>query len=177
MESRAHEYWFIFVTGLAGAMLGGVCDSYTSAISPEYFTVAKGLVRDFDLRDAVLIGIRAGFGGGALVGLTLVIANEPRWRGPGIGWRSLAKQVIWPLLIAPGFGVVAGRLGAAEMAIPAGLREIAAIGVSDPPAFRMVWCTHLGIYVGAVLSTFALVAGLRSMSPRPTLLPTASGRR
>ncbi len=48
--TKFREYGFILLTGALGAAIGSMNDLITSSISPEYFTLGKGLDEGPDLR-------------------------------------------------------------------------------------------------------------------------------
>lgn len=169
---RAKEYAFLGVVTLAAAAFGVGHDHATATISPEYFLDGKELARDpRPFRVAVtLLAIRGTYWVGLILGVALLIANNPSPARLQLGYRELARLALLPL----GLAVLAGALGGAlfDLLDPFALRP-AAREIAGPRAagrFLVVWGVHWGSYVGGALGGVAAVAAVRvrrGAPPRP----------
>jgi hypothetical protein len=123
----------LFAAGLAGGALGAAGDLVTSAISPEYFTLLKGIPAGPGFRESVLaLGFQAGFTAGAIAAGLLLIASRPRPALPALARGRLVR----PALRAGAAAVLSGLLlGAAAGLLPGlGPWEAEAAGFSRPAA-------------------------------------------
>lgn len=145
---RPRELAFLLVACAIGAAVGVVHDAITVTLSPEYFTLGKGLVGGPDLRARALrLGGAAGTAAGLIGGAVLLFAGRAG-RRPRAAYRSLLVATPWILL-----GACVGA-GAADL-----LRPLERIGVAVPvldpaaaTAFRRVWGIHIGTHAGGLLA-------------------------
>src|SRR5580658_4197710 len=92
---KYREYGFVIITGVIGAMVGFVNDLVTSSISPEYFTLGKGLEASPDLRIyAGLFGLRVGFSAGVIGGAVCLYASRRKSAYPPAKFSHLL-QMLW----------------------------------------------------------------------------------
>ncbi len=88
---RAREYLFLF--SCAGIAMGyGVAhDFVTCHISPAYFVWGKGLESAADgfNFDVVKLALMASWSAGLIVGVVLLLANNPREGRPQLGYPAL----------------------------------------------------------------------------------------
>jgi hypothetical protein len=156
VEQKAKEYVFLLYAALAATAYAVVHDQLTATLSPEYFLVGKGLAGDpHPLRWAVtLLAARAGFGPGLLVGVALLVSNNPRRAGapPQLPFRALVKLSLVPLVLAATTACLAGVVNAF---VRIGSETAVALLVPPEraPAFAIVWAIHAGSYAGALLGT------------------------
>lgn len=159
------EYTALLACALAGAVFAAALDSITSRLSPEYFTLGKGVAQDahFTLR-VVARGVQSGFAAGAVLGATLLFVSGKKRPGEAPALRHIAGEIIPVITLATLFA-----LGAAFL--PAGLRPLTldadtarTLGPVVTEAFDRVRTIHLGAYLGALCGT--AVAVVRAIRPR-----------
>jgi hypothetical protein len=165
-RSRAtkwREYGFLLAAGLMGALFGVVNDHITATLSPEYFTIGKGLAAADGFRCRVTaLGFQAGFGAGAIIAMSYLLANSGK-RRPSLPIRRLFR-FIWPpivaaLLLAPVGSWIAYRVDPLGFtSLLEGMLSPAKIG-----RFRAVWGIHLGLYAGGLLGTLWSILRLRRL--------------
>jgi hypothetical protein len=161
--TRWREYGFLLAAGLFGALFGVVNDHITATLSCEYFTIGKGLAPTDGFRFRVTgLGFQAGFGAGAIIGMSYLLANSGK-RRPSLPIRRLFR-LVWPpvvaaLLLAPVGSWIAYRFDP--------LRFTSLLDGMLSPAeisrFRAVWGIHLGLYAGGLLGTFLGILRLRRL--------------
>jgi hypothetical protein len=161
--TRWREY--LFLIGITGVVMGyGVVnDQVTSAISWEYFYYGKGLDGVLGERvppegwalhwEAGKVGLKATWSAGLVVGVGLLIANNP-WRGRRrLGYRELWGRVPMMLGVTAVVAVVFGVLGYAGVFAwwSEDFRQMLARDEFRPRRFMMVFGIHLGGYVGGLV--------------------------
>jgi|SRR5579859_3048973 len=156
---RFQEYAFLlYTTGLAVAY-GVVHDQVTVTISPEYFLYWKGLASDpRPLRwAAALVGVQSSWWTGLLGGAVLLVANNPRRRGPPrLPLARLARIAVLPLIAAALGAVASGVAVAADLLGRDNVPAAVVPGRAD--VFMTVWSVHIGSYAGAALGTLGCIA-------------------
>ncbi len=150
--TRFQEYGFILSGGVLGCLAGACNDWITSGISPEYFTLGKGLAAENIRMEAAMLGLKTGFSAGVIGGAVALFASGGK-RGV---WRSLYGRLWMPLSAA-----IAGALVVPLVASrfdPTGLRPQLSdlISAEQSVIFLRVWWIHTGLYAG-------LAAGLAWM--------------
>jgi hypothetical protein len=163
MHPRLKEYAFLVVVGLIGAAFGIVNDLVTATMSPEYFSLGKGLKEGdgFYLRVAWL-AFKAGFAAGAGGAGVVLFTNNPKAGRPSLPYKRLFMQVWKPLVCALLFGVGLGVAGHLLSWPPVMFREL--VAVLRPPqahVFVTVWYVHLGLYVGLAVGVAWAVVSIR----------------
>src|SRR5262249_2425290 len=106
--TRWREYLFLLACVSAGLVYGFVNDQVTCTISPEYFLYGKGLadVIGSDASpmvfrwEAAKIGMKATWSAGLLIGVAMLIANNPSKRLGQLTMKKLLKFLPWPLITA-----------------------------------------------------------------------------
>jgi hypothetical protein len=163
--TRWREYCFLLLAvGLAMAY-GAINDTVASHISWEYFFYGKGLSQQLgpgvpsDLgvvrNAAVKVGLKATWSAGLIIGVALLIANNPRRNQVRLGYRAMALLLVFILIaaaIGAGIGAIAGGRGLLAWSNP----DIAAIARDDlfrPTRFMAVYGINMGGYVGGILGT------------------------
>ncbi len=96
---RLREYSFLCATAVAAIAYGIAHDWVTCGLSPDYFSIGKGIASAESgfSADIVLLATKAAFSAGLLVGVALLVANNPRPASPQLPYRTLALQLGWPL--------------------------------------------------------------------------------
>ena len=100
--TRWKEYLFLF-TATAVVMLYGLAnDMVTVTISPQYFLEHEGLPLDtLGARSiAALVALRATWTAGLILGVALLLANNPSERLPRLPHRRMYPKLLYPALPA-----------------------------------------------------------------------------
>ncbi len=164
--TRWREYALLLAGGLAGAAFGALNDVFiTSAISPEYFVIGKGLPPDERLPAEVLwLGVQAGFGPGALaMGVYLYVNTRRPDRRPLLPHARLVRFAWMPLAGAVAFGAAFPLLFSSRDPIGFAGALSESLNPRQIWRFLVVWWTHLGIYTGF---TAGLIAGATAIHRR-----------
>ncbi|MCA8940990.1 MAG: hypothetical protein KDB80_00405, partial [Planctomycetes bacterium] len=109
---------------------------------------------------ALALGAKAGTSAGAIAGAALACVCYRR--GIVVPWRRIVAHVFVPVGWAIAGGAIAGLV--ASLWPPSMLRDAIAeyVPAVDRDGFVVVWCTHLGLYVGAVTGlAVAVIRGVR----------------
>jgi hypothetical protein len=156
--NRWREYLLVIGGGVLGASIGTLIDLITSRISPEYFTIGKGLGFGPNLEiAAALVGARAGFTAGvALTGSALVAAGPGARIGSG-GTARLAAGCLVVALVSIASAAILGLFGGWLQLRPAFLPMFFGGSQVERSRFVTVWWTHLGVYVGLLVGGVCLV--------------------
>ena len=154
------EYAALIVCALAGATFAAALDSVTSRISPEYFSLGKGVPQDsaFALRVAAH-GVQSGFAAGAVLGATLLFVSGKNSRTPGPDFKKILSAVGIAMVFAAGFATLAGFLPATLHPLRLDATTAALLGADRAAAFDRVRTVHLGAYLGATTGLI-VVAGV-----------------
>jgi hypothetical protein len=167
-STKFREYGFILITGAVGAIIGFANDLITSSMSPEYFTLGKGLEEGPDLRiQAGLFGLRVGFSAGVIGGAVCLYASRRKSAYPPVKCSSLLRLLWLPvagaILCGIALPLVFSRFDPARFATDLDtLLDAAKIS-----RFRQVWWTHMGLYAGMVIGLTAML--LRAAKERKSL--------
>ena len=152
------------LTGLAGALFAVCNDLITSSISPEYFTIGKGLDSPGALSVSAL-AFEAGFLAGIVVGGFYLMANNPKPDVPQLPYSKLAEYLKCPLVLAVMLALVAGSIDTLD---PFNLKPQAAFHMSTEKAARLLLVSriHLGLYAGALVGMTAGIILIRRARKR-----------
>jgi hypothetical protein len=163
--TRWREYAFLLLTTLLLCLYGMLNDQVTVTISPEYFAYGKGLAdklgRQFDrgpLRwrwEAAKVGAAATWGGGLIMGVVLLLANNPSKQLPRLRYRQLFGFALLVLASSIICSVVLGLLGYHGLLawFDDDFREMVRRDQFRPYRFMAVYGVHCGGYVGGILGT------------------------
>lgn len=163
------EYAFLLAVGLAGGLLGMGNNQITSAISPQYFFLGKGIPFDANFsHEVTLLGFHAGLFVGFVVGGAYLLANNPSPQYPRLAWSRLSwyglRPVVAGIVLAPIGGVLMLLSDPEDMAttmckdlIPAQIES-----------FLFVQGSHMGIYMGAMLGTISGLWAIRRHRHQPS---------
>jgi hypothetical protein len=165
-STRYKEYSFIWLAGFIGCIIGAANDFITCSISPEYFTLGKGLPdgEGFRLR-AVVFGLKEGLSAGVIGGAVCVYAARRKSKFAPLGFGKLPGLLWMPVL-----GAVAAAFllpPAAGHSDPAGLRPryedsalsgqlVRGVAVGQFDLFLEVWWIHTGLYSGLLAGLLCL---------------------
>ena len=164
---RWREYVFLLAAVAAAMAYGALNDQITVTISWEYFYFGKELLhrlpadaaggRSALLRwEAAKIGLKATWTAGLIIGVAILLANNPRKDRPQLPYRTLYRLMFVPLGSAAVMGALLGLAGYAG-AFARWFGEIVEPDLWRPARFMAVWSVHLGGYVGGALGTAATV--------------------
>lgn len=161
--SRWREYLFLFLGGVVGATLGVGNDLLTSAISPEYFSIGKGINSgEHFRRDVLQLGLQAGFSAGVILAAVMLFANSVGRSVPPLPIARVAWRVVCP---CGGAMLGAGVLGSLAVLIDSrtlldSLSDLMTDG--QLRCFAIAWAIHIGLYAGAVIGLIVAVVQIRS---------------
>lgn len=163
--TRWKEYLFLAVVSAAAMAYGAVNDRIGCSISWEYFYYGKGLDRELgphappdpaDLqREARKIGLKASWSAGLIVGVVLLVANNPRRGRPQLRYRQLLL-LLPPVLLATAAAASLGGWAGAQGWLAWTSRDLRMLAREDlfrPQRFICVYGINLGSYVGALVGT------------------------
>ncbi len=162
--TRWREYGVLLACVGAALAYGAVNDQVTVTISPEYFLYGKELAKVVGdppssagaLRwEAALVGLKATWSAGLLIGVVLLVANNP-WRGvPRLANRRLVGLLPVVLLSAATLAVAGGCVGHAGGMThwQADFEDQVRADLWRPRRYMATWGVHLGGYVGGLLGT------------------------
>jgi hypothetical protein len=161
--TRWREYAFIVACVGVAILYGVVNDQVTSRISWEYFYYGKDLEKVLGeqkppdavalSREAAKIGMMATWAVGLLLGVAIVIANDPRRHRPQLPYRGLFMLLPIVLGITVAFAIIGGALGWFGWLnwIAEDFRDMWAASIWRPQHFMATYGAHLGGYVGGLI--------------------------
>jgi hypothetical protein len=162
---RWREYAFLLSAALAGMIYGVANDAITSSISWEYYFYGKGLDQVLPAQTppdagalrlaAMSIGCEAGGSAGVLMGVALLIANNPRAGRHRLTYQKLALLLATIYLTTICCSLILGVAGAMGWLLwtSSDLAELWRSGDFRPRHFVGVYGIHLGAYIGGVLGS------------------------
>ena len=162
--TRWREYGVLVACVLAALAYGAVNDQVTVTISPEYFLYGKELAKtvgdppasELALRwAAAVVGLKATWSAGLLIGVVLLLANNP-WRSlPRLPNRRLIGLLPVILLCAATLAVVGGVVGHAGLMThwQADFEDQVRADLWRPRRYMATWGVHLGGYAGGLIGT------------------------
>jgi hypothetical protein len=155
---RIREYGFVLAKVLATALFAAIHDLLTSSISPEYFIAGKGLAADHIRLRAMWLGAQAALAPGALLGVSLTIANNPSKRLRQLSYRTLFGYFRFPIIGALSGALVLGLCGFFDLR---NLTPDLLGSIESPQRFLVVWGIHWGTYIGGFCGLCVAVVYLR----------------
>jgi len=137
--TRWKEYSFLLFSGIVGALVGMINDSITLNISPDYFVIGKGIIRDHDFyKNVLLLGSTAGFASGAFSSSYMILI------------RNMIKPIVCSVLFGIIGGVFVNTLGL-----------FVSFGDAADFRFLVVAGIHWGLYIGLVIGVLWGVLSIR----------------
>jgi len=103
-----------------------------------------------------------------LLGLVLLVSNNPHKKLPQLGYRKLSGSLVFPGALSVMFGLCLGlgaRALAKNLSAWTGLRYL---GLDDDAGFFTVWGIHTGIYAGALFGLVLAAVRVRKRRHRLT---------
>jgi hypothetical protein len=176
--TRWKEYLFLLAAVGAALVYGVSNDLITSSISWEYFVYGKDLLhavgdrvppdRLVMAREAAKVGLKATWTAGLLIGVAMLLANNPtkpsrHAANPPVSYPSLLKLLPIIFLCCFAFAIplgFAGYLGWLNC-FSQDFREMTRRDEFRPARYIAVYGIHLGGYVGAAIGTGAAVVRIR----------------
>lgn len=160
---RWREYLFL-AAAVGAAMLYALAnDMVTVTISPEYFLTHENL--DWQEQAGYPAGIyglaagvalRAAWSAGLIIGVVLLVANNPSRKLPQLSWGTMYR-----LLLAPVGAAAVLATGAGGLRWLGGLDWIFGRVPLAMRAFETVYAIHVGVYMGGLLGTLAVAFYIR----------------
>jgi hypothetical protein len=182
--TRWREYVVLLIAVAAAMIYGAVNDQITATISWEYFYYGKELKQVLGpvippdmsrLRwEAAKVGMRATWTVGLILGVVLLIANNPLRGLPRLRFRELIRALTLILFIAAAMGALGGALGCCGLLRHASpdFEDMWQTGYYRPGRFMCTWGIHLGGYLGGFVGT--AIAAIRVIRERLRLHITVS---
>jgi hypothetical protein len=175
--TRWREYLFLMTCVICAMIYGIANDFVTSTISWEYFCFAKEqyptpitqlppVPREL-YPAAAVVGMKATWTMGLLIGAVLLIANNPRRERPRLAYATLMQYLAMILAITVLFAVLmgsAGYLGALN-GLDNGFAQAVTETSQRQRRFLTVWGIHIGAYAGGAIGL--IIAAIRIFRRRP----------
>ena len=172
--TRWREYVVLLACVIAALLYGAINDQITTTISWEYFAYGKGIAERVPVDEppnslrfrweAAKIGMQATWTAGLVIGVALLLANNPFRDTPRLRYGRLFRFVPLILIVTAVTSAglaVAGYFGA-FVAFNTDFKEMVAVDQWRPKRFMAVYGEHLGGYVGGLLGmTIAVIRIVR----------------
>jgi hypothetical protein len=182
-EARRWREYLFLLSCIAAAMLYGIVnDTITSSISWEYFCYGKGLWPDVihDLppaplmlhRAAAVVGMKATWTAGLLIGAAMLIANNPAHARPQLPYSTMLRLLLVIAAVAAGIAAACGVVGyfGGLTWISHDFSEMTRRNEMRPDRFIAVFGVHLGGYAGGLVGLMIAILAIRRR--RRQLLPS-----
>jgi hypothetical protein len=149
--TRWREYLFLLTATAAAMTYALLNDMITVTISPVYFLAHENLPYDTPgpRLIAAVVALKAGWTPGLLLGVAMLLANNPRRTVRQLPMRRLYAKLGWPACVA---ALLAMAMGVAGFALE--------LGAGSPALERqisVVLLAHLGTYIGGGLGGIVAV--------------------
>jgi hypothetical protein len=171
--TRWREYLFLAAAAGAAMLYGLINDWFAAGISWEYFYFGKGLDALLSPQvphdgavfrwEACKIGLKATWSAGLIIGVALLIANNPRANRRQLPYRDLLMLIPFILIATALFAIIGAWAGSHDW-LTWTSRELQLIVHDDlfrPYRFMTVYGMNLGAYVGGILGTVGAVIYVR----------------
>jgi hypothetical protein len=176
--TRWREYAVLLMAVIVAMIYGALNDQITSAISWEYFYYGKGLADQLGPQTppdalrlhlaAAVVGIKATWSAGLIIGVAMLLANNPSETLPRLSNTSLLRLI--PFIISITVCCAAlGGLGGYD-GLPAhwsdDFAQMLRRDEMRPRRFMTVYGIHLGGYIGGLVAVVAVVLRIRRLRGR-----------
>jgi hypothetical protein len=171
--TRWREYLVLVACTLAAMAYGIANDQITSALSWEYFYYGKDLAETLGPNippdpvklhlAAALVGIQATWSAGLIIGVALLIANNPSKTRPRLPNITLLNQLPIIFLITAAtaaIGAILGYTGHLKL-FHEDFNWMLQTNQWRPHRFMAVYGIHLGGYIGALLGILTAIFNIR----------------
>jgi hypothetical protein len=170
---RWREYAFLTVVVAIALVYGAVNDQITSRISWEYFYYGKELAQVLGDRvppesaklswDAAKVGMKATWTVGLLIGVALLMANNPNRRSRQLSYRSLIGIALGVIVSAVAGALAFGWAGSRGWlaATSVDFREMVRRNEMRPYRFMTAYGVHLGGYIGGFIGAAWAIVKVR----------------
>ena len=162
--TRWKEYLFLASATAAAMAYGLANDMITVTISPEYFLHHEGLPLETpNVRAlAAVVALKATWSVGLVLGVAMLLANNPSKRWPQLPYRRMYPKLLCPFLAAGALALLGGASAwCGWFDGPLGIIDAANSG----PIF-CVYYAHLGAYLGGLAGGIAAVVAIRRQRRR-----------
>lgn len=171
--TRWREYLFLLAACAIAMAYGAINDRIASSISWEYFYYGKGLDGQLGPRvppdpaalqwAACRVGLKATWSVGLVIGVVLLLANNPKPGKPQLPYRTVLRILPNIFLAAACFAAMGGWMGNHGWLAwtSTDLRGMLHEGLFRPRRFLAVHGMNLGGYVGGAIATIAAAATIR----------------
>jgi hypothetical protein len=173
--TRWRENLFLLLCVGVALLYGAANDQITSTISWEYFYYGKELDRVLGPNTppdpvrlhlhAALVGMKATWSAGLIVGVALLLANNPRRHRPQLSYATLARVLAMIFAITACCGIIGGLLGyfGGLTWVSTDFVEMTRTNIFRPRRFIATWGVHLGGYVGGLVGIIVGVIRIKQM--------------
>lgn len=176
--TRWREYLFLVAVVLIALAYGVANDQITCRVSWEYYYYGKELAEVLGPRtppaigklswEAAKVGMKATWTVGLIVGVALLLANNPNARHPQLGYGKLITIACRVVLIAATGGMILGWAGSqgylARMSED--FTEMLRRDEMRPLNFMTAYGIHLGGYIGGFVGAAWAVLAVRKARKR-----------
>jgi len=170
--TRWREYSFLFLCLVSALLYGVLNDQLTSRISWEYFYYGKGLADILPDQpiphprlsyEAAKLGLQATWSAGLLIGVALLIANNPRPNRPQLTYRTLIRKLILIFTVTAIIAIIMGLAGYLGLFthFSTDFAEMQRTHEWRPRRFMLVFDIHLGGYLVALTCATIAVVSIR----------------
>jgi hypothetical protein len=185
--TRWREYGVLFITVAAACAYGAINDQITSRISWEYFYYDKELDKVLGPQvppdagalhwEAAKVGLKATWSAGLILGVALLLANNPRKGVPRLRNRELVARLPMMFAVAAGLGAIFGWLGYEGWLtnLSGEFQDAVKTNLFRPQRLMCTWGIHLGGYIGALVGTIMACVKVMQLRLRRTAGYSGSG--
>lgn len=162
--TRYKEYLFLITCSFITILFAEIHDAITIRISPAYFAVGKGLGWANLNWEVAVLAIKGSYWVGLLLGLMVLISNNPVRGINSLSYAELSRFLLIPLAAAILLAVTFGCWYAFTLPDPS-------------RTYSLVWGIHTGTYLGSGLGALVaifLIARKRYRSREPNWIPPVS---
>ncbi len=161
--TRWKEYLFLLAATAAAVAFAIIHDMVTASVSPLYFESHENLSQPDPHVHLLAVGVaaRGSWWVGLVLGMLLLMMNNPRKGLPRLPWRRMYAKLLYPMVFAALGSSVLGLLSwAGLLLLPGDLNR----NWNDARQFNAVFAAHSGAYLGGLLG--AIIASVQVVRQR-----------